>query len=70
LDLRHVAILASVMPREHRRDQVLEVLRQSQTALDDGQIAQAPPMNPIYVNTICRQLAADGLIVPGQGRAH
>lgn len=57
------------MPREDRRSQVLTIIRQSGTALDDDQIARAAQMNRVYVNMICRQLAADGLIVRAQGSA-
>jgi hypothetical protein len=46
-----------------RRDQVLEFIRQSDVPLDDDQIADAVHMNRIYVNTICRQLAENRLIV-------
>ena len=55
------------MPRQGRRDQVLGILRRSRVALDDDQIAQAAEMNRVYVNVICRQLAADGLIARSQG---
>jgi hypothetical protein len=60
------AILEGVMPRQGRRDQVLGILRRSRVALDDDQIAQAAEMNRVYVNVICRQLAADGLIARSQ----
>jgi hypothetical protein len=46
-----------------RRDQVLKLIRQSDVPLDDDQIADAVQMNRIYVNTICRQLAENRLIV-------
>jgi hypothetical protein len=46
---------------------VLGILRRSRLALDDDQIAQAAQMNRVYVNVICRQLAADGLIARSQG---
>jgi hypothetical protein len=49
--------------REGRRDQVLELIRQSREPLDDDEIAEAAQMNRIYVNTICRRLAQNGLIV-------
>jgi hypothetical protein len=54
-------------PHEGRRGQVLRILRQSGVPLDDDQIAQAAQMNRVYVNVICRQLAADGLIVRSRG---
>src|SRR6266516_7803682 len=54
---------------EGRRNQVLGILRQSQVALDDDQIAQAAQMNRVYVNVICRQLAADGLTLRRHGAA-
>jgi hypothetical protein len=56
-------------PREGRRSQVLGIIRQSPAVLDDDEIARAAKMNRVYVNTICRQLASDGLIVrtPGPG---
>jgi hypothetical protein len=54
---------------EGRRNQVLGILRQSQVALDDDQIAQAAQMNRVYVNMICRQLAADGLTLRSHGTA-
>jgi hypothetical protein len=57
-----VAILADVRAREGRRGQVLGILRQSGVALDDDQIAEAAQMNRVYVNVICRQLAAEGLL--------
>jgi hypothetical protein len=57
------------MPREGRRSQVLGIIRQSHTALDDDQIAQAAQMNRVYVNMICRQLASDGLSMRAQGAA-
>lgn len=46
-----------------RRDQVLQLIRQSHLPLDDDQIAQAAQMNRVYVNAICRQLAEDKLII-------
>ena len=46
---------------------MLVILRQSGAALDDDQIADAAGMNRVYVNVICRQLAAEGLIARGQG---
>jgi hypothetical protein len=51
------------VPYAGRRDQVLWTLRQSSEALDDDQIAEAAQMNRVYVNAICRQLAAEGLVV-------
>ncbi len=56
-----------MIPRQGRRDQVLAILRRSRLALDDDQIAQAAEMNRVYVNVICRQLAADGLIARSRG---
>jgi len=55
------------MPREGRRSQVLGIIRQSHTALDDDQIAQAAKMNRVYVNVVCRQLASERLIVRAPG---
>jgi hypothetical protein len=46
---------------------VLELIRQSRVPLDDDEIGEATQMNRIYVNTICRQLAEDGLIVRFSG---
>jgi hypothetical protein len=54
-------------PHEGRRGQVLRILRQSRVPLDDDQIAEAAHMNRVYVNVICRQLAADGLIIRDRG---
>jgi hypothetical protein len=52
---------------EGRRAQVLSLILQSQVPLDDDQIAEAVPMNRVYVNAICRQLAQDGLIARARG---
>jgi hypothetical protein len=52
-----------------RQEQVLQVLRRSPTPLDDDQVAAAVPMNRVYVNTICRGLAEDGLITRRPGPA-
>ena len=46
---------------------MLRILRESRVPLDDDQIAQAAQMNRVYVNTLCRQLAMDGLIIRGPG---
>lgn len=46
---------------------MLGIIRHSPVALDDDQIAQAAKMNRVYVNMICRQLAADGVIVRTPG---
>jgi hypothetical protein len=54
---------AGAVPGEGRRSQVLGILRGSPRPLDDDQIAAAAQMNRVYVNMICRQLAAEGLIV-------
>lgn len=50
-----------------RRSQVLEILRRSPLPLDDDQVAAAAQMNRVYVNHLCRQLAAEGLIVRQRG---
>ena len=52
---------------ERQLDTVREVLGISRLALDDDQIARAAEMNRVYVNVICRQLAADGLIARSHG---
>jgi hypothetical protein len=52
---------------EGRRDQILALIHQSHVPLDDDQIADAVPMNRVYANAICRQLAQDRLIVRTQG---
>jgi hypothetical protein len=52
-----------------RREQVLELIRQSDVPLDDDQIADAVQMNRVYVNTICRQLAENRLIVRSRSGA-
>jgi hypothetical protein len=54
-----------------RRSQVLEILRHNPNPLDDDQVAAAAQMNRVYVNQLCRQLAAEGLIVrqrSGEGK--
>ncbi len=61
--MAEVADNARMTSREGRRDQVLELIRQSRVPLDDDEIAEAAQMNRIYVNTICRRLAENGLIV-------
>ena len=53
-----------------RRDQVLQILRRSPAPLDDDQVAAAAQMNRVYVNAVCRQLAADGLITRQPGPAN
>lgn len=50
-----------------RRDQILAILHQSNAPLDDDEIAHIARMNRVYVNTQCRQLAADGMILRRQG---
>lgn len=50
-----------------RRGQILTALRNSSAPLDDDQIADVGHMNRVYVNALCRQLAADGLLVRRQG---
>lgn len=57
------------MAHDGRRNQVLGILRHSRVALDDDQIAEAAQMNRVYVNVICRQLAADGLTLRSHGAA-
>jgi hypothetical protein len=54
---------ACMTGREGRRDQVLELIRQSRVPLDDDEIAEAAQMNRVYVNAICRRLAENRLIV-------
>lgn len=44
-----------------RRDEVLELLRTASGPLDDDEIASRLRINRHYVNTVCRDLAADGL---------
>jgi hypothetical protein len=58
---------AGVMAGNGRRSQVLEILRRSPEPLDDDQVAAAAQMNRVYVNHLCRQLAAEGLIVRQRG---
>jgi hypothetical protein len=53
-----------------RRDQVLEILRRSPAPLDDDQVAAAAQMNRVYVNAVCRRLAAEGLIIRQPGPAN
>ena len=55
------------MPGEGRRSQVLGIVHGSSRPLDDDQIAAAAQVNRVYVNMICRQLAAEGLIVRSLG---
>lgn len=52
-----------------RRDQVLQLIRQSPVPLDDDQIANATQMNRAHVNIITRQLAQDNLIIRDRGGA-
>lgn len=63
VDMAEVADNVRMTGREGRRDHVLELIRQSRVPLDDDEIAEAAQMNRIYVNTICRRLAGNGLIV-------
>jgi hypothetical protein len=56
-----------VIQPKGRRAQVLNILQQSSTPLDDDQIAQAVQMNRVYVNAICRQLATAGLVIRRRG---
>jgi hypothetical protein len=49
--------------------QVLRIVRESRVPLDDDQIAQAAQMNRVYVNMICRQLAAEGVLIRWQRAA-
>jgi hypothetical protein len=56
-----------IVPGEGRRSQVMGIVRRSPQPLDDDQIAAALQMNRVYVNMICRQLAAEGLIVRDHG---
>ena len=42
-------------------------MRLNAKPLDDDQIAAAAGMNRVYVNQLCRQLAAEGLIVRQHG---
>ena len=65
--MAEVADNARMTGREGRRDQVLELIRQSRVPLDDDEIAEAAQMNRIYVNMICRRLAENGLIVRTPG---
>lgn len=46
---------------------MLRIVRGSRVPLDDDQIAQAAQMNRVYVNMICRQLAAERVITRSQG---
>jgi hypothetical protein len=55
------------MADEGRRAQVLRILFESHEALDDDHIAAAAQMNRVYVNVICRQLAAEGMILRTTG---
>jgi hypothetical protein len=48
---------------------VLEILRRSPVPLDDDQVAAAAQMNRVYVNAVCRRLAAEGLITRQPGPA-
>ncbi len=45
-----------------RRDQVLELLAVGNPTLDDDEIAVRLGMNRHYVNQVCRQLTADGVV--------
>ncbi len=45
-----------------RRDQVIQLMSEASSPLDDDEIASRLAMNHHYVNQICRQLAAEGLI--------
>jgi len=54
---------AGVMTGNDRRSQVLGIVRHSREPLDDDQLAAAAQMNRVYVNQLCRQLAAEGLVV-------
>ncbi len=51
-----------------RRGEVLSILRRSAEPLDDDQVAAATGINRVYVNQLCRHLAAEGLIVRQCGR--
>lgn len=55
------------MTGNDRRSQVLGIVRQSREPLDDDQLAAAAQMNRVYVNQLCRQLAAEGLVVRQRG---
>ena len=52
-----------------RSEQVFELLRSVGVALDDDDIADRLSMNRHYVNRICRNLAAEGVIERTEGRA-
>lgn len=52
-----------------RRAQVVRLLGEARSALDDDEIAARLAMNRHYVNQICRQLAAEGLIRREPGRS-
>ena len=59
--------------RSSRRDQVLELLTEVGLALDDDDIGGRLNINRHYVNTICRTLAAEGVVArePGpDGKLH
>lgn len=51
----------------NRRDQVLALLAESNLALDDDDIGGRLGINRHYVNTICRTLAAEGLLARERG---
>jgi hypothetical protein len=55
------------MTGNDRRSQVLGIVRHSREPLDDDQLAAAAQMNRVYVNQLCRQLAAEGLVVRQRG---
>ena len=59
--------------RISRRDQVLELLAEVGIALDDDDIGGRLNINRHYVNTVCRTLAAEGVVArePGpDGKLH
>lgn len=53
---------------QSRRDQILAIVRQSENPLDDDEIANLGHINRVYVNTLCRQLEAEGLLARHQGQ--
>ena len=55
------------MTGNDRRSQVLGIVHRSREPLDDDQLAAAAQMNRVYVNQLCRQLAAEGLVVRQRG---
>ncbi len=54
-----------------RRDQIIEVLKAANRPLDDDELATEIVANRHYVNTVCRGLADEGIVLrhPGPGES-